>query len=125
MTNDAIFIVASAVLIVFSFRGVRTTHRIWRRYRADTRIPRSIILRMIRNVVTYIVGCALWLMFLTLRGLAGFETLEWSRIVNVVLLIGILGGIPEYVERTLDRIERTPIIGSGSGESTETGPPMP
>lgn len=102
--ND--FLAISVVVLVLAIiRGIRTTIRIWERYQLDPLVPRSRILKMLRNIVTFIVASAIYLATLTILGLAGYGPYEAARYFNVVLLVAILGGIPEYVNRTLTKVE--------------------
>lgn len=105
-TLDSIFIVG--VLIAFTF-GVRSTWRLWRRYRDAAPVlvewRERLVLGSIVFVAFAITGAAAYFAFLAVRRLLGYEALDWSPYASSAVAIFVLL-IPTYLERIVARVAR-------------------
>lgn len=106
MTIDMLF--ALGVIIAF-LSGTRSTWRLWRRYTSARVVllePRErLILRSFVIVSVMITVAAGYFGFVALRRMLGYDPLDWTPTVSVLLAIVILF-IPTMLDLVVARVAR-------------------
>ena len=101
-----LFAVAVAVAFV---SGVRSTFRLWRRYRAVvpvlTDARERLLLRSFVAVSTAITLAAGFYGLLAVRRLVGFPPFEWGIEASALVAIGVLF-IPAALDHAVERVAR-------------------
>ncbi len=102
------FAFASGFLAAFGL-GIRSTWRLWRRYRTVTPLlldPRErLVLGAFVIVSVLITTAAGYFGLLTVRRIIGFEPLEFTPIISLFVVIVVLL-IPVYLDQLVQRVAR-------------------
>jgi uncharacterized membrane protein len=106
MTSDWLLtvVVAAGVIISVPF-AVRATWRLWRLWRHDE--GRSLLLLAFWVVALIVTTAGIWIGFLSVRRLIGFEALDWSPFITGVLVVLVLQ-IPMILDGLVQRVAHRP-----------------
>lgn len=106
---DPFGLVVIALILVAFARGVRALWKINKIYRSDTKLPRSQLLKTIRNTLFVLVASAGWVAAWTSPRLLGIPLPDWlamiARVGTSIVAIAIFL-IPEYWFRAIESIRR-------------------
>lgn len=103
--NDLALLAVSAAVIISAPFAIRATFRLWRLWRGD--LNRSLLLLAFWVVALIVTVAGVWIGFLSVRRILGYEPLGWSAPITAVVTVFVLQ-VPMLLDALVGRVSRRP-----------------
>lgn len=105
MSDDLIALVVTAGVLISAPFAIRATFRLWNLWRGDK--GRSLLLLAFWVVALIVTVAGIWVGFLSVRRLMGFEPLGWTAPITGLITVFVLQ-VPSILDGLVSRVSRKP-----------------
>lgn len=105
MSENLVTLSITVGVVVSAPFAIRATFRLWRLWRDDAQ--RSLLLLAFWIVALIVTTAGLWIGFLSVRRLIGYEPLDWSAPVTGIVTVLVLQ-IPMILDGLVQRVAHRP-----------------